>query len=282
MEDIVLLNILVLGGIALAAAVILYFVSQKFAVADNPKVAAVEECLPQANCGGCGKAGCHDFANACAQADEASFAALYCPVGGARVMKQIADILGYATVEKAPTVSVLRCNGTCEKAPAKVCYDGVSSCRIAARISSGQTGCPDGCLRLGDCVKVCRFDALHIDPVTGIPVVDRSKCTSCGACVTICPRHLFEIRPVAPDGSQVYVACRNTQKGAVARKNCSAACIACLKCTRINPEVKVENNLSYIPDTVDPREYGEALAAACPTGAIIFQRAAASKENPDD
>lgn len=282
MEDIVVLNILVLGGIAFAAAVILYFVSKKFAVADDPKAAAIEEHLPQANCGACGKAGCHDFANACAGADEAGFSALYCPVGGARVMKQIADVLGYSAVEKAPTVSVLRCNGTCEKAPAKVCYDGVSSCRIAARISSGQTGCPDGCLRLGDCVKVCKFDALYIDPVTGIPEVDREKCTSCGACVNICPRRLFEIRPLAPDGSQVYVACRNTQKGAIARKNCSAACIACMKCTKVNPEIKVENNLSYIPDTVDPRKFGETLAAACPTGAIIYQRVSDSKENADD
>lgn len=112
----------------------------------------------------------------------------------------------------------LRCNGTCKNAPAKICYDGVSSCRIASRISSGQTGCPTGCLRLGDCVKVCKFDALHIDPETGIPVVDEDKCTSCGACVKMCPRQLFEIRPKGKNGNRVYVACRNTQKGAVARK----------------------------------------------------------------
>lgn len=271
MEQIVVLNMLVLGGIALAAAIILYFVSVRFAVAENPKVSQIDEVLPQANCGGCGKAGCRDFANACAGVDEAGFSQLYCPVGGREVMEKVAAVLGYQPVEKAPSVAVLRCNGTCQNAPAKVCYDGVTSCRIAARISSGQTGCPDGCLRLGDCATVCKFDALHLDPESGIPVVDESKCTSCGACVKICPRHLFEIRSLGEGRAKVYVACRNTQKGALARKNCSAACIACLKCTKINPQVKVENNLSYIPAEVNPQQFGEQLAATCPTGAIIYQ-----------
>lgn len=55
MENIVLLNMLVLGSIALVAAVILYVVSKKFAVKENPKIAEIEELLPQANCGGCGQ-----------------------------------------------------------------------------------------------------------------------------------------------------------------------------------------------------------------------------------
>ena len=269
MENIVLLNMLVLGSIALVAAVILYVVSKKFAVKENPKIAEIEELLPQANCGGCGKAGCHDFADACAGVDEAGFPQLFCPVGGQAVMDKIAEKLGFQAVAKEPTVAVLRCNGTCKNAPAKICYDGVSSCRIASRISSGQTGCPSGCLRLGDCVNVCKFDALHIDPETGIPVVDEDKCTSCGACVKMCPRQLFEIRPKGKNGNRVYVACRNTQKGAVARKNCAVACIGCMKCTKINPEIKVENNLSYIPVSVSAEEYGAQLAQNCPTGAII-------------
>lgn len=269
MEDLIFLNIMVLGGIALAAAIILYLVSKKFAVAEDKRVAQIEALLPQANCGGCGFAGCHDFAVNCAGADEAGFAGIFCPVGGTSVMEQIGEVLGYQAVEKAPSVAVLRCNGTCQNAPAKICYDGITSCRIAARITSGQSGCPDGCLRLGDCVKVCRFGALHLDPETAIPVVDENKCTSCGACVKICPRGLFEIRPKGTDGCRVYVACRNTQKGAVARKNCSAACIGCMKCAKINPLVKVENNLSYIPPEVSAAEFGTALRDVCPTGAII-------------
>ena len=270
MEDTILLSILVLGITAFVCALLLYFISRKFAVPEEEKVFLIEEILPQANCGGCGKAGCHDFAITCAHADEKSFSKLHCPVGGNETMKKIATIMGFKATIKKPTVSVLRCNGTCENAPAKVQYEGIYSCRIANKVSCGQTGCPTGCLRLGDCVKVCQFGALSIDKNTGIPVIDENKCTSCGACVRTCPRQLFEIRSKSPKGNMVYVACRNTQKGAIARKNCKAACIACLKCNKINPEIKVENNLSYIPNDVSADDYGQELAQSCPTGAIIF------------
>ena len=141
-------------------------------------------------------------------------------------MQGVAALLGFSAAEKAETCAVLRCNGTCRNAPDKTVYSGLGNCRVANLISAGSSGCPDGCLRFGDCVKVCRFDALHLDPETGIPVINPDKCTSCGACVNICPRKLFEIRPISQENQQVYVACRNRQKGAAARKNCSAACIA--------------------------------------------------------
>ncbi len=278
MDETILLSIFVLGSIAAAASVILYFVSRKFAVEEDSKVTEIEACLPQANCGGCGRAGCHDFAATCAGVDEGGFSNLFCPVGGQTVMDKIAAVRGFAKVEKKPTAAVLRCNGTCQNAPQKVNFDAITSCRIAARISCGQTGCPNGCLRLGDCVKACKFGALSMNPKTGMPVVDYNKCTSCGACVRMCPRGLFEIRERGEGGQMLYVACRNTQKGALARKNCKAACIGCLKCTKINSDVKVENNLSYIPDTVSAAEYGEQLRAACPTGAIKYDRGGESND----
>lgn len=86
----------------------------------------------------------------------------------------------------------------------------------------------------------------------------------------MCPRGLFEIRPIV-DGQQVYVACRNQQKGAVARKNCKVACIACGKCVKINPLIKMENNLSYIPAEVSPQEQGQKLADECPVKAIHYR-----------
>ena len=150
-------------------------------------------------------------------------------------------------------------------------YEAVSSCRIANRISSGKSGCPNGCLRMGDCIKACKFGALSINKETGLPEVDAAKCVSCGACVKVCPRGLFEIRQLSPNGGVVYVACRNKQKGATARKNCKVACIGCMKCTKINELVKVDNNLSYIPSEIDADKYGAELAQNCPTGAIVFK-----------
>ena len=271
MSDTIITNIYVLDAIAVSAAIILYFVSKKFKTRENHKISEIDECLPQANCGACGKAGCHDFATACANSNEEEFSKLYCTVGGKDVMDKIADILGYSKQEtKEETVAVLRCNGSCQNAPAKKIYDGISSCRIAVGISSSPNGCPEGCVHLGDCVKACPFGAIHMDKASQMPIVDENKCTSCGKCVKTCPRGLFELRPRGKNGKRVYVACRNTQKGNIARKNCKVACIGCQKCTSINSLVKVKNNLSYIPTTVSAEKYGAELAKTCPTGAIIY------------
>ncbi|MBR1605865.1 MAG: RnfABCDGE type electron transport complex subunit B [Alphaproteobacteria bacterium] len=266
-----ILNIVTLCSIAALAAVVLYMVSKKFAVEQSALETAVFEVLPHANCGACGKAGCQDFAKAYAQAGTEELQNLYCPVGGRKVMQKLAALKGSGTLSIAPTCAVLRCNGTCQNAPDKMVYDGLRSCRVANDIMSGKSGCPNGCLRLGDCVQVCQFGALRINPQTGIPEIDYHKCTSCGACVKRCPRGLFEIRPIVK-GQQVYVACRNKQKGSVARKNCTSACIACGKCAKLNSEIVVENNLAYIPASVSPIEYGQKLADECPVKAIHYRK----------
>ena len=133
MDSLILLNVMILGAIAFIAAIVLYFVSQKFAINEDPRINKTEALLPGANCGACGKAGCHDFAAACVRADAKSFSALYCPVGGAGVMDKIASLLGFTAVAKEATVAVLRCQGTCENAPEKIKYTGIKSCRLANR-----------------------------------------------------------------------------------------------------------------------------------------------------
>ncbi len=277
--DTILSGVLVLGGIGFFAALILYYVAQKFAVKDDMRVVKIERILPGVNCGGCGKAGCHDFATACAKANAEELDKLYCTVGGNKLMKEIADIMGYTITEKEPTIAVLRCQGSCQNAPIKFEFTGLKSCRLAAQIATARSECPYGCMRLGDCVKACKFGALSINKETGLPQVDENKCVACGACVEVCPKKLFELRPKGKDGARVYVACRNEQKGAVARKNCKVACIGCMKCTKINSKIKVENNLSYIPSNIDAKKYGQALAETCPTGAIIYT---GPKENKND
>ena len=53
----ILIAVLVLGAIALIAALVLFGVSKKFAVEEDPRLGQVGELLPGANCGGCGCAG---------------------------------------------------------------------------------------------------------------------------------------------------------------------------------------------------------------------------------
>ena len=91
----IVVAVLTLGGVALLAAVVLYIVSRRFAVKEDPRVKDVQECLPGANCGGCGFAGCAALAEALVKgADKGSLDGLRCPVGGDEAMGKIADVLG--------------------------------------------------------------------------------------------------------------------------------------------------------------------------------------------
>ena len=56
--EVLLYTILTLCVLGVLAAVILYFVAQKFRVEEDPRIDEVEKMLPGANCGGCGFAGC--------------------------------------------------------------------------------------------------------------------------------------------------------------------------------------------------------------------------------
>lgn len=261
----VLLTIISLCAIGVTAAIILYFVAQKFKVDEDPRIDKVEEALPGANCGGCGFPGCRGMAEACVKAEDLN--SLFCPVGGADTMKDVASILGKEVKEKAPKVAVVRCNGTCENRPRKNTYDGALSCAIQANLYGGETDCQFGCLGCGDCVSVCQFDAIHMGE-NGLPIVDQDACVACGACVSACPKDIIELRNKGPKDRRVYVACKNEDKGGLAKKACNTACIGCMKCVKVCPfdAITVKNNLSYIDP--DKCKLCRKCVAVCPTGAI--------------
>ncbi len=277
----ILSAVIVLGGIALVAAVILYACSKKFAVKEDPRLALVSEALPGANCGGCGFPGCSGMADALVKgADAGSLEGLNCPVGGADVMSKVADLLGMAIANTEPKVAVVRCNGTCELRPRTVIYDGLRTCAAMNTSSAGETGCGYGCLGCGDCVASCQFGAIVMNEETGLPEVDEQKCTSCGACVKACPRHIIELRKRGPKSRRIYVRCVNKDKGAVAKKACMAACIGCGKCTKECKfeAISVEYNVAYI----DPEKCRlcRKCEAVCPTGAIVALNFPPRKEKP--
>ena len=159
MSQIIIYTIITLVAIGAAAAIILYFVAQKFKVYEDPRIDEVEEALPAANCGGCGFPGCRNFAETLVKTE--TWDDLFCPVGGNETMSKAAAILGRVAVEQAPRVAVVRCNGTPEFRPRVTQYDGAPTCAIAHSLYSGEGGCPHGCLGLGDCVVSCTFDAIH-------------------------------------------------------------------------------------------------------------------------
>ncbi len=269
MNSIILISVLVLGGVGIAAAVILYFVASKFKVYEDPKIDEVEEILPSANCGGCGFPGCRAFAEAAAKKakEEHSLEGLFCPVGGNDVMQKVGETLGLEIEAQEPMIAVVRCNGTYENSPGKVKYEGISSCSFAHALYAGEGGCQYGCLGLGDCVEACEFDAIYIPEDRGVPIV-KDNCTACGACVEACPRDIIELRKRGPKEKRIFVSCVNKEKGAVAIKNCSVACIGCGKCEKVCEfdAITITSYLAYID--FNKCKLCRKCVEVCPTNAI--------------
>ena len=265
--NIITISILSLAIIGAVAALILYIIAQRFKVEEDPRIDEVEKTLPGANCGGCGKAGCRNFAESCVKAT--SLEGMLCPVGGNKVMQQIATILGKEAHEAEARVAVVRCNGSCQHRPNTNIYEGAANCAIVHSLYAGSTGCAYGCLGCGDCVSVCSLGAIFINPETHLPEVDIDICGGCGACSRACPRNIIEVRKKGAKGRGVYVSCVNKDKGGVARKACEVACIGCGKCAKECKfdAITIANNLSYIDS--DKCKMCRKCVDVCPTGAIL-------------
>ncbi len=269
--QVILIAVAALAILGFVLALLLFVVSKRFAVKEDPRIGQVLEALPGANCGGCGFPGCGGMAAACVKAaDAGSLEGLNCPVGGAECMQKVAGILGMEVAASAPKLAVVRCNGTCERRPHVRLYDGVKSCRVANSTCMGETQCSYGCLGCGDCVAACQFDALHMNAETGLPEVDATKCTACGACQKACPRGIMEVRTVSGENKDAFVvSCMNMDKGAEAMKICASSCIACKKCQNAcgSDAVHVGNNVAYI--NPDACVLCGACFEACPRGTIV-------------
>lgn len=267
MSSEILIAMVILGVTGLAMGLFLAFASKKFEVKVDERVTKIIECLPGANCGGCGFPGCAGYADAVVNKGAKPN---LCAPGGSSVSEEVAEIMGMklepSTGDKI--VAKVLCQGTTGNANTKYNFRGeIKTCAAANIYASGEKSCSYACLGLGDCVKVCPVNAIKIKD--GIANIDEEICVSCGACKNICPKGVIEM---LPQKKLVTVKCSSKDKGVDARKNCKVACIGCGMCVKACPKdaITLENNLAKI----DPEKCINCglCELKCPTNAIINLR----------
>ncbi|MDT8378202.1 MAG: (Fe-S)-binding protein [Desulfotignum sp.] len=185
-------SILMMGGLGVVIGTALVIASKAFYVYEDPKVLAIDDVLPGANCGGCGMPGCTANAQAIV---EGKASVNSCVAAGDDVAQAIAAVMGVSVTDTEPEFAAPGCYYGNAKADLNYDYQGIRDCRAAAMLLGGMKVCHIGCLGLGTCVTACLFNALSMGP-DGLPVVDQEKCTGCGACEKICPKNIIRLTSV--------------------------------------------------------------------------------------
>lgn len=258
----ILITTLIIAGIGLVCGFALAVIARKFAVKEDPTVHAVEQALPGANCGGCGYAGCHAYAEAIV---EEGVPINLCGPGGAHTVGVVGRIMGQEAEAPEPVMAFIRCGGDRGAAQRRSQYNGVTDCTAAHIVAGGWKECQYGCLGFGSCARACDYGAVSIH--NGLAVVDPALCTGCGQCVTRCPRNLIVM---VPRSHNIHVRCASPEKGAVVRKLCTNGCIGCGLCVKFEGGVsmKMDGKLAHV-DYTKPPIADPGVAAKCPIKCIV-------------
>jgi electron transport complex protein RnfB len=263
-ESSITVAIAAMGGLGFLFAAFLVLADKKLRVVENPLIVKLMDALPNTNCGACGVAGCGQLAELIASGKMEINA---CTAGGQEVTDLVALCMGVKSVKAERIIAVLLCRGGDEEAKKNAVYRGERTC-AAANTSGGEKVCLYGCHGFADCVRSCEYDAMGMDD-NGMPVIFYDKCVGCGACEKACPRDLIEMHP---EDHKLFVYCKNKDKGAVAKKSCTAACIGCTLCVKdvgVEGAIVMKDNLADIDYEICPQD-SDASTVKCPTKCIAF------------
>ncbi len=260
----ILLAAAILALLAVAVAYVLCWANRAFRVEVHPKVEAVLDVLPNANCGACGFVGCAEYAEAVVHA---AADPTLCAPGGAGCAQRLAGILGVAIRETYPYRAVVHCGAHYVERLLRTPYAGEATC-AAANLVTGVQGCTYGCLGFGDCTRACKYDAIHI--VDGLAAVDYQKCIGCKACARVCPRNIISMVPFKEERMFV-VACSNQDKGPEVQAVCTVGCIGCTGCTRRAELMQMQGNLPVVDyDRYATDDHFGPAMEKCPRASMIY------------
>jgi RnfABCDGE-type electron transport complex B subunit len=229
----ILTAVISVSAIGAILAALLCVTSKLMHVKIDERQGQLMESLPGVNCGVCGYPGCSGFAVALISGEAKPN---LCTPGGSDLLEKISAIMGVDTGSIEAKTAVVRCKGDINARQKKMEYKGIQTCEAAKAFFGGDNSCTFGCLGYGDCQIVCPTDAICM--TDGLARIITQLCTGCNLCVKACPKKLISIEKA---NIPLFVACKNTEKGAVTRKKCSSGCIACTKCVKVCCECSKDN-----------------------------------------
>lgn len=132
-------------------------------------------------------------------------------------------------------IAFVRCVGGA-KIHEKLQAVGIEDCSQVADMHLSVMGlCEYGCTGLGNCTKVCRYDAISVE--NGVARVDIDKCVGCGDCVRACPRDIIVL---APYRGVKRVPCHSRDSQEERLRVCDYSCIGCGDCSDNCPNNAIE------------------------------------------